>query len=252
MISFTPTLSPKQSCSRDPIGYVDGNSLYRGYFVLNGLDPLGLIYTEEVKVVTLAEIDRHPQATPGDSGTTFGSGSWAGMDIMVESKRGCCYCTTVVWTKTMNLHVTSLIPSDAVDKLEMTLNGIVAVIGHEARRRSALRAGYYAYIAPVEGASLAGTLCRKRKGEAYSMLQTYVQQARSLAIEDFNRYKDLSQGKIDEENEKENWLLAPEGPFGADIFHGYKEIAGPTPLFNRRMPSPLPTDCTSSDLDSAG
>ena len=28
--------------SRDPIGYVDGMNLYRGYFVPNGVDPLGL------------------------------------------------------------------------------------------------------------------------------------------------------------------------------------------------------------------
>jgi hypothetical protein len=28
-------------CSRDPIGYVDGMSLYRGYFILNGMDPSG-------------------------------------------------------------------------------------------------------------------------------------------------------------------------------------------------------------------
>ena len=28
--------------SRDPFGYVDGMSLYRGYFVLGGVDPLGL------------------------------------------------------------------------------------------------------------------------------------------------------------------------------------------------------------------
>lgn len=33
---------PIQSCSRDPIGYVDGRNLYRSYFVVVGVDPLGL------------------------------------------------------------------------------------------------------------------------------------------------------------------------------------------------------------------
>ncbi len=34
-----------ESCSRDPIGYVDGASLYRAYFVPNGVDPTGMQWT---------------------------------------------------------------------------------------------------------------------------------------------------------------------------------------------------------------
>ncbi|WP_146601861.1 hypothetical protein [Novipirellula aureliae] len=35
-----------ESCSRDPIGYVDGMSLYRAYFSLNALDPLGMQFLD--------------------------------------------------------------------------------------------------------------------------------------------------------------------------------------------------------------
>ena len=34
-------------CSRDPIGYVDGQNLYEGYFAPGGLDPLGLSVIED-------------------------------------------------------------------------------------------------------------------------------------------------------------------------------------------------------------
>ncbi|MEO8270408.1 MAG: hypothetical protein ABI557_11865 [Aureliella sp.] len=38
----TPTVA---FCSKDPIGYVNGASLYRAYFVLNRTDPSGLDWT---------------------------------------------------------------------------------------------------------------------------------------------------------------------------------------------------------------
>ena len=34
-------------CSRDPIGYVDGQNLYEAYFAPDGLDPLGLSVIED-------------------------------------------------------------------------------------------------------------------------------------------------------------------------------------------------------------
>ena len=37
---YSPQLG--QFISRDPLGYVDGVSQYRGYFVPNGMDPFGL------------------------------------------------------------------------------------------------------------------------------------------------------------------------------------------------------------------
>ena len=36
---YSPQLG--QFISRDPLGYVDGMSQYRAYFVLGGLDPMG-------------------------------------------------------------------------------------------------------------------------------------------------------------------------------------------------------------------
>ena len=39
--------------SQDPLEYVDGMSLYRGYFVPGGIDPSGRTYIENVFVVGL-------------------------------------------------------------------------------------------------------------------------------------------------------------------------------------------------------
>ena len=42
--------------SRDPLGYVDGMSLYRAYFVPGGMDPLGLRHCGDFKYGTVLEL----------------------------------------------------------------------------------------------------------------------------------------------------------------------------------------------------
>ena len=58
MIAAAPTTDLSESCSRDPIGYEDGLSLYQSYFVMCRVDPWGLcgvdckaIYNDKIKEI---------------------------------------------------------------------------------------------------------------------------------------------------------------------------------------------------------
>jgi len=58
--------------SRDPLGYVDGMSLYRGYFGVNKLDPLGLLVSGGVEFQKLKEcnakcLEDHPGIMVSDA-----------------------------------------------------------------------------------------------------------------------------------------------------------------------------------------
>jgi RHS repeat-associated protein len=44
-----------QFVNRDPLGYIDGMSLYRGYFALNGVDPLGLGWSDYVYKIDIGD-----------------------------------------------------------------------------------------------------------------------------------------------------------------------------------------------------
>ncbi|MBL8892006.1 MAG: RHS repeat-associated core domain-containing protein [Planctomycetaceae bacterium] len=54
--------------SRDPLGYVDGMSLYRGYFGVYGVDPFGMLTTAQEKTVQEQE---PPKSTRGMLPTDF-------------------------------------------------------------------------------------------------------------------------------------------------------------------------------------
>ena len=61
--------------NRDPLGYVDGMSLYRGYFVVNGVDPSGMIGAS-----TGSPSDRtNPRNTHGDPTRQMADRHYAGL-----------------------------------------------------------------------------------------------------------------------------------------------------------------------------
>lgn len=233
--------------NRDPLGEDGGLNVLQ--FVLNNpigeFDALGQTFTEIVHKVTLADIRSVPGQEIWFASTATGRApEIIGDDRIVEKtqgKQGCCYCAKVVEPKQINLVAESWIPTDGVGK-EFTDRGRVDVWHHEARRRAAMRIGYYHYLDPATDslAKRCGWVCRSQPGEARAALQSYLEKLRNIAITNYVNYNNAMQARISDENSHwlpNNWPTQPVD------YYNIENYPLPPPPWNPPVPD-CPNGCS--------
>jgi len=218
---------------RDPLGYVDGMSLYNAYFAERfALDPMGKRIVMDVKEDSLDNIRKKFGANV-NAITFTGAGTirFVGKDDIEEWPRlNGCWCAKVQSAKRGIMTIKMILPNtvfhngrrvfaDAgfVDPDErkagnpIVNNPLKDIEGHEIERMWVMWKGYYAYIKPssTDGkyATRCKTVCRPKKGEAKAVLQKYLRQLRYQAKLQYARYEKPEQDLITQENKfwVSNW-----------------------------------------------
>ena len=86
-------------------------------------------------------------------------------------------------------------------------------------------------LAPASGVGSAvhasGTVCRKVEGEARQFQLQYLERMRMVVLDNYRGYLEAANAETGKQNLRQHQHLVPEGPFGADLLDGYKNIFGP-------------------------
>ena len=201
---------------QDIMAYEDGPNFYT--YVINNptgyIDPMGLTYKEIVKTVPLSTIRGFPNQSNWFASTGATAPAIRGTGGFTLTTEGGKCCASIKKAKKIDVTVTTMLPTaNTIVGIYVTASGLQSIEGHEARRRSAYKHGYDAYLEPVQlTGSLAtkcGTLCCTKAGEAESRLQTYIDNLRADAISKYNSYTQAQMTAISVENS--HWLPPQNG-----------------------------------------
>jgi uncharacterized protein RhaS with RHS repeats len=187
--------------TRDPLGEDGGVNPY--FMVKNDppdiVDILGLDYSEDI-------VTGNPggllQAYTGEAGTKALARPHPipSKPHVIISKGACC--AAVAWAQQVDVNVQTILPRE-LDPQNWSSNALREMAGHEARRRTAYRYAYDAYIAPIQGlggkATKCGTICGPN---AEGGLRQYLDDYQRIGISAFNRWTRHQQKRIEIENGK--------------------------------------------------
>ncbi len=227
-------------CSRDPIGYKGGTNLYAANQFANGsVDPLGLRFDLDLKIVPLGDIMREGRQIRARAFTQeVRLGFEGAVDVVEEKDNSCseCYCAFVADSHQLEAHLflkTRILPPPSWrtgTELLMTDRGWQDTFDHEMRRVRVGRIGYYTYLeGAIRELSSCNPVCRMEKGEAKSALENWINQLTQIALSQYIRYSDKENAAIDNEYlTPGNIRYTPEGLMdGIKIKH---RVRDPEPL----------------------
>jgi hypothetical protein len=219
--------------SPDPLEYVDGMSLYRGYFASQGIDPFGLLIKElPLMLMTRAALwnthfaEAYTNSFRELQGFKKPHGRW--FKIEEHERPGCpgCFCAIVDEEAIYYLQVQIIMPSDAIG-VKWTLWGWLSVYSHERRRVSVFKYAHDEFLDETgkfgDYQLQCGVVCSNTRGEAKIELTKYVENVIEEAISNYSQYKDLHLKEITKENDRENL------DYENKLFDRFKKIHRVTP-----------------------
>ena len=210
--SASATLHPQQGrfMQRDPLGYVDGSSLYEplGSSPVSHVDAMGTDYDDRVIYGDREDMAafriRHGIPYGGMGLTSLGWWTFRGDDEMKEfQKNGKC-CARVNRAKEIDVRVESFLLTREVFEKLFPADDYDRVKRHESKRRTVWRWAYDEYAKPVQGngklVKRCGTICSAVPGEAAAKLTRYLDDIRAEAASWYGEYATRQQRRITREN----------------------------------------------------